>query len=372
MIRKIQNLLGNKKAPEPEFVEWCSEKPQLTTNLEYDLNSFRQQNPPPPKNPFEEFFIQISAALKQSVIKKVRIESSTSGPKELKGNGPDYVNYIYLLSVNDLNDKLSISGVAIWSLQLGPNISNLHIKKCKIANLITHSHTNIDLVLEDTDIGRITLMEGSISSLDVNRGSILRIKCGPPGSGNPFKGSVTFKGTFLPTSRHDYLFSGPQPYRNMRHHLKSLENAQMANLFHSVELATERLDDTVPNKIFSYCYAAFSDYGSSAFRPLLWLLATYLISAMLVYFSSGAVIPDPASLSGWKNVLAEGGVRGDISRSLVLALQPIVNPLQIFSVKALLDPRTGWIFVLMIVQSFLSIIWIALAVFAIRRRFKMQ
>lgn len=372
MFRKISALLGWSSPPDEKFVEWCVGSPTVDIGTEFSLERYKSGRVGPGVSE-QQLFDDVSRQLTLSPIRSVSIGVRLSDSRHLVGGAPNYERLIETMTVGDKGKKeLMVSGVAIRNLHLSDRVQSLRIVNCAVGNLIVSPGTSAELIIENTDIGNLILVERSIFSLEMNGGSLLKIGCPPPSERSPFIGSVSFKRVFLPKNRRRYLQCGPQPYRNMRHHLKALENAQMANLFHSAELAVEREDDTRTNKLLSWCYSLFSDYGSSAFRPLAWLIGMYAVSVVVIYLSGGADIAATADLVGWKSALAEERMYSRIVRSLFLALQPIVNPLQIFGTKSLVEPKSGSIFVFMVLQSLLSVIWIALAIFAIRRRFKMQ
>jgi len=236
-----------------------------------------------------------------------------------------------------------------------------------------------------------------VHRLDMRGGCVLNILVPAPETTNPLTGSIAFTGTFFPENRNDYLLEGPQPYRNMRHHLHAIENAQMANKFHSLELAVEREDDTLANKIFSNLYKYFSDYGASTLRPIGWWVGILISFSLLVFSVNGAVRgnSDDAIYTGWKTAFlvnceetkGDGVFEPRLSsrkpvcvdtvskraiRSMYLSIQTMLNPLGIFSTKNVATTSTGWLLPLLLFQGLLSAVFIALMIFAIRRRFKMQ
>jgi len=223
-----------------------------------------------------------------------------------------------------------------------------------------------------SNIGTLRIIAGSLGHYEMQGGSLLNVVCPPPGAGNPFTGTVSFtKDVFFPRERNRYILLGPQPYRNMRYHLRSLENAQMANLIHSAELAVEREDDSWTNWFVSHLYEGMSDFGSSVLRPFLWLLLLYSVSVCAIFYSGGAEVPPLSDLVGWQRTLIDPAW-GEYWRALYLALQPVVNPIGIFGPKWLLIPRYSDLAAWLSLHGFLSLILLALLIFAIRRRFKIQ
>lgn len=214
-----------------------------------------------------------------------------------------------------------------------------------------------------------------VHQLHMKSGCVLNFKCAVPGSTNPFTGSISFKNVFFPKNRKEYLLEGPQPYRNIRHHLRNIENGMMANLFHSAELAVEREDDKPTDKIISYAYELFSDFGSSAGRAIgSWFFLGFLVTFIL-FVSDGAIqaFTEATKYPGWKSFLINYADcwQNDLRRSFYLSFQNMLNPLSLFGIKILLVAKNGWLAIILAIQGLLSAILIALMIFAIRRRFKM-
>lgn len=164
---------------------------------------------------------------------------------------------------------------------------------------------------------------------------------------------------------------GPQPYRNIRSHLTSIGNLTLANFFHSAELAIEREADTFFNRVLSHAYEKLSDYGSSAMLPVLWWFGIGLLSALSIYSVDGAINAfsvDSEYYIGWRESLLNSCPQ----RSLYLSFQSMLNPLGIFGVKVLFVPAYSWLAVMLLIQGLLSAVLIALTIFAIRRRFKIN
>lgn len=199
------------------------------------------------------------------------------------------------------------------------------------------------------------------------------IICPPPKSDNPFTGSVNFKNVFFPEDTKDYLLRGAQPYRNMRHHLTTLENAQMANVFHRLELIIERETDTPINKFISHIYQLLSDFGSSTLRPMLWLLALFVITFLAARYGDGvALAASQTQFTGWRELLLTSNTEHERYRALLFASQNMVNPLGILGIKSLVVAKSGLLAIWAGFHSLLSVILITLFIFAVRRRFKLN
>ncbi|MCW9024780.1 MAG: hypothetical protein OQK73_08855 [Gammaproteobacteria bacterium] len=278
------------------------------------------------------------------------------------------INNFTLYCQGSNTTKLLLTGLRINNLNIDyNNIANLTIENCDIKRLSLGNQCKV--TLKNCHIGQINF--NNVSFLHVEKGFILDFICPVPGSSNPFSGSISLNGTFIPRDTKNYLLTGPQPYRNIRHHLKSIENGQLANFFHSAELAVERENDTVFNKIISHAYESFSDFGASALRPIIWWFTIGFASALLIYYFDGAVNAfslDSDHYTGWRDIL----ICSNGYRSVYLSFQSMLNPLGILGIKSLVIPASGWLVTYLLFQGLLSAILIALMIFAIRRRFKIS
>jgi len=300
------------------------------------------------------------------------------------------VKPVYVLSGEDSGKMGSIYGVTInrpthshqlkfRNMRMGIcNLDGVHgsnepvfIDNCEIGTLNLTSQAKA--VIRNTKIGTLIIKQARL--IDMEGGCVLNIDIDAPGSTDPLTGSVDFVNTFFPRNRKNYLLPGPQPYRNMRHHLRAIENGQMANLFHSNELAVERERDTGMNKFLSYAYQALSDFGSSAFRPIVWWFVIGAFSAIVIFSTNGATPTFGADkYPGWKAMLFADSCDSSTNavKATYLSFSTMLNPLGLMGHRALLVPSTGGIFIMLVFQALLSAILIALIILAIRRRFKMQ
>lgn len=349
-----------KKRPTREFVEWCRGNPPTTTKI---FNA-------------REIHEAIALLKRHSQPIEITIDRTLGAETlVLDGGGIDYRNCITKLTIPDTTIKnLSIENVAIGSLSLEIKTLQVTIRNSAISRLrLLYG----GVVLENCNIGTLALVghpQGLIGTheLTVSGGCILDIECPAPWTPSPFQGPASFSNVFLPRNPVDYLIKGPQPYRNVRSHLRKLENSQGANLFHSAELAMERKTDSRANKVLGFLYETFSDYGSSTLRPLAWLVGLWYLSFLVIFLTDGATQVTGVDYSGWRAVLQEADCWGRFWRAMVLSLQQISSPLTILGAKTLLVAKYTWLASWSVIHSLLSVVLIALFVLAVRRRFKMQ
>lgn len=358
--------------PEKSFVEWCKIPPSSTSAHSLRLERRGGEAPFLDKD-VEDFF--------EGVYKK--LATSPDSIVDILFIGPfaafqssflartSYKQYIgtFTIAWNSLR-SLTLDSFHISNLTITGN-HQVKLKNCKIRTLFINSG-GAELELQNTYIGKLVLAQGALKRFNMYGGGISHIDIPPPRSPNPFTGPVWFSETWFPTDR--YVLDAAQPYANMRHHLRSLENVRMADLFHTLELKTERCKETWTNKVFSRLYEIFSDYGSSILRPALWLfLLGTLVSYILIAFD-GAVPTNELrqGASGWQTALLGDDYYSRGLRGFYLAFYSIIHPLGVFGGQPILVASTPWLSTLLVIEGIFSATLIALMIFALRRRFKLQ
>jgi len=325
--------------------------------------------------PAEKFFQSIEASLIGKAPAPIAAVFNANVEGNRKITGPDTPSGGHIQSLTFHGSiTLTLSGLSIKTLDIRGHGVQIRANNCAIGELIVSAQgVNAEIRLNQCSVGTLRVVPGALGHYEMRGGCLLNVACPPPGPSNPFTGTVSFtKDVFFPRRRNMYILAGPQPYRNMRYHLRRLENAQMANLIHSAELAVEREDDSLMNRILSHLYEWMSDFGSSALRPLVWQGVLFVLSFSLILYSDGAVQASrDTEFVGWQQVLIDPRW-GACARAAYLAVQPLVNPIGIFGPKSVLIPRSAWLAVWLSVAGILGIVLLALFIFAIRRRFKIQ
>src|SRR5258706_2568431 len=375
---RIRELFRLPSKPRKALVAWMREPGDARSATALSLSVIRSARPgdrSPEDWEEEQFFKKIEASLRgEDGPFAATINVGVEAGREYKIVGPDAPSdsYIQSLGLEAGLITLTLSNLSIRTLYVNASAVNLHLNNCNIGELQVQNAREAGIRMDKSNIGTLRVHQTSLGHYEMQGGSLLNVVCPPPGLGNPFTGTVAFtEDVFFPRERDTYILPGPQPYRNLRYHLRALENAQMANLIHSAELAVEREDETWTNQFVSYLYEGMSDFGSSALRPFLWLLLFYALSVCAIFYSDGAEVPPVFDLVGWQRALIDPAW-GEYWRALYLALQPVVNPIGIFGPKVLLIPRYPSLALWLSVHGFLGLILLALVIFAIRRRFKIQ
>jgi len=406
--------------PSEEFLAWdhklfCSTDNAVHLSKEYERHDEELKG-----EDFSKMFVNNVNTLLQGdesfslyLDAKISPDGRGHATNVIDGGEQSFKTYIEVCNINNFDGStLDFRNLSIGILEIvtSPTIVRLRFRNCNISRLTVSkppqndneylSTAPITLNLQDTNIGKLNFEGGTVSEFIMKKGFIIELNCPAPHETNPFSGNVIIQDVFIPASRRDYLPDGvemlssditidginipaihtkykylnAQPFRNFRHHLKSLENTPMSNLFHSLELRAERMTDPLPNKTISYLYDLFSEYGSSILRPFLWLIGFWIASTSLFYFTDGLEnICSKCNLySGWREIFLETGWWPTLSKAMYQSLVNIANPLGIFGVKSFLVPKYGLLVVWSIVHSLFSVAFITLTIFSIRRRFKLQ
>ena len=207
--------------------------------------------------------------------------------------------------------------------------------------------------------------------LEIQRSFVSDIQCPDPKGPNPIQGDVVIKDLVLPNKREHILSGSPQGIRSMKSHLLSLQNVQAARYFHSAEMRLDREADDRLNKIISYFYDYFSDYGSSLWRPVVWIVGSIVVMGMITFWNDSYLLAFSAKeYVGAYSWLVGSELVNRLARACYMATQPLQNPLGIWAGKMLLIPKHVSISIWLVVQALFNIVWIALFVVALRRRFK--
>lgn len=266
----------------------------------------------------------------------------------------------------------NISGALIRDLIIGDEAGPIELERCYVGLMRIRDGVRADIELRHCWIGNLVLGEEALARLSVTGGSIRAIESPPPHRGNPFVGSVTISDVVMPTTPKSLLLKGPQTYSNLRSHLEKLGNVPAANLMRARELATERHYERGLTRLVNWIYEFFGDHGLRAGRPLAWAFLAYGVAfALVVGLDGGKWSPDATLYFGWRTVLTEQALYGDIARSAFLCLQSIINPFGIFGPRSLVVPGTVTGQAILAVQGLFTDLMLFLTILGIRRRFKL-
>ena len=248
----------------------------------------------------------------------------------------------------------------------------------KITNVITETLSIYNcpaasFEIRDCSIGTLVLQRRCARNFDVSGGIILDIDAPSPDEENPFRGSVYFDESVQLPKESGRLLKGPQTYRNLRAHIAKLENAPMVSLFHRLEMIIDRERESRFERFLSRCYSALSSYGSSSLTPVLWLVLLMLVSFSVIFNLGGAIldVDHLIELKGWRLALHGEDAAAQAHRAIALVVQSTANPVGIFGARGPLVASNGWLAVWLFLHGLLSTLFIALFIFAVRRRFKM-
>ena len=362
--------------PDLDFIKWCATALPENANVIF-RSSDGANNNPLSNQQSTAFFENIARVLNTSDDSNstvdIIIDYSLSSPCSIAARSLSSKHTISHFHLHGgITEPLKLDSLYISELLFaGGNVTKVKIENSKITTLRIAGPLS-ELDIRNTYIGKLVIHPGCLKRCYMQSGGISQLDIEPPGSANPFTGSIWFANTWFPTEKD--MPQGAQPYRNMRHHLRSLSNMQMADLFHVLELRTERRQETLTNKAISYIYDLFSDFGASILRPILWLLLLGVLVSYILITWDGA-IPTRAlesSAVGWQTTLLGDGIAAPISRGFYLSFYSIIHPLGLFGGQPVLVASTQWFSSLLIIEGIFSATLIALTIFALRRRFKLQ
>jgi|GEM_PF-4744142 len=247
---------------------------------------------------------------------------------------------------------------------------NLILSDCFIGHLQVYEDAAAHLSITNCWFGTITLAKASIRHLEIERGGALSVVTPSADSPNPFTGPVVIRDMYLPREPSGAI--NPQRLRDIRAHLLKLNNILAAGIFHSAELAIDRTLDKWPNKFFSWLYEVMADYGNSASRPLISLVAITAIMTAICLISGNLQVADPKEAVGWKYELLGDAHYNKTLRALVYSISSILNPLGLLQTKPLLVTTSPFSTFTLAILGLLGTLSIGFLVIAIRRRFKLE
>ena len=267
-------------------------------------------------------------------------------------------------TIHNAKIEIILDGKSFYHLQI-QRCKNLELKNCYIKEL-TIGLVDGSISLQNCWIEKLILDGQAKPYTKIADGGILSIRYRKA----DISGDFILSNVYMPRYYIDNLTS-IQDIRYLQKALIGSNNTLAASVLHSVELSLERKYDDIPNKIFGYIYEISSDYGNSTARPLFWLLFFFLLSTVYS-FTTDCLLQGKDDLKGWESELFSASCVGPIQKSLVYALQSILNPLGIFSAKNLLVVNSHSSLLILSIIGLLGTTALALFIISLRRRFKMS
>lgn len=363
--------------PTGHFVSWCREPLPDEPERRFQLSAFLNKERGVIHKSIWQISDAVNSAIKQGKIFDLIIDAELRTQDEIsfKGQLKDKPRTdIRLLRVGSTGGgSICLENLTIYQLVLTSTVP-IKLINCQVARFEIGTGLPVRLISINTSIGFLSLSPTCVNHLDVAGGCILNFSCPPPGSENPFTGHVSFKSVFLPRDTKNYLLESEQPYRSLSHHLHSLHNTTATHLFHTAELVVERERSSWTDNLISYLYQGLCDFGNSILRPFLWWLLLIAVTTFIALHSEGGfVAADPESSHlGWKTALFTNDNWSQLLQAGYGAITTALNPLGIFGTKSVLVAQSPWLAAWLTITGISSAVLIALLIFAIRRRFKMQ
>lgn len=365
-----------------QFEEWCKAPPeypdQAVVSLERIFNDGRHGNLTPDewRHIFQtETNTGVRKGINHLIIKDVanvkNFEIDFPVAERFSPDGQIFTN-VDLVTINEFK-KITISGLNIKEIKIRVGVKNLMLKECCIGR-VHADHDDLSLNIENCQIGRLDLAK--VKHVNAVGGTIRSFISRPPNSNEKsIFGSASFSNVEVPTSKsQSKFFNSSQQLTNLRAQLESLQNVQHSVRFRHLELRAERENDEGFTRFANWLFDIVSRHGSAPARPLGWLLALLMIMIVGTFTFDGAVrgLADDCDYLGWRQVLIGSDRFAALSRSALLALQTIFNPLGILGHRVLVVASTGWVQVPLAAAGLLADFCIVMAILAIRRRFKIS
>ncbi|MDH5328270.1 MAG: hypothetical protein OEZ68_22005 [Gammaproteobacteria bacterium] len=377
MIPLFPNQILENRAKE-EFLDWCKQIPSPPYYDSQIVLSEFLKGKTTSNDPFSEFVLEVSNNYYDQITLNVKIgrgeyvlsECQTSKSRPMK----------QLAISCGINTKLKLENMYIEHMHI--NLTDLHlvmeITGCKIGeiNILTSNDgRKFSSKISNTFIGKLVLNPDVINNFKIHSGFVGNMECPPPGSNNPFSGSIKFSNnTDFPTKPIDGFIQGAQPYKNIQHHLRALDNNLAADIFHSLEMRMERHYDSRWSNVFNWFYGAISNYGASIGRPILWLVGLFLLTSVAIYGIDGTEkAASDDQYHGWQRKLIDPDKNdARMAKAFYLTASYTVNPLGVFKTKNLVVPKDYLALAISTVYSVFSSASFTLLILAIRRRFKLK
>lgn len=289
------------------------------------------------------------------------------------------INTIFFHSCK-ISNTIHMKNLTADTLELrGLGHINFIIENCSIRNLnIKENGGNKEknIIITNSFINIFNIYSNSITNLKMLGGCIMNIKTPPTHADNPFKGDVIFHKVYFRKNKISGKLTElqSQPYRNLREHLLELDNYKTANTIHAVIQEIDLQYDDVFNKLTGKFYRFASNYGSSPVTAISLVLLIWLSVILLVAVSGGVEMSKFVTDSpvGWYQSMSPDSTYNKLTRGIVLSTQNTFSPFTMLYGRGLVIPSTTTVAFISILQSILSPIFLALFIFAVRRRFRLN
>jgi hypothetical protein len=315
---------------------------------------------------YAQFFDAVQSATGKESVASITFGHGM-GPVENEISLSDKDHPIASIQINR-SGTFAFRNVRVSNIQVNAHNVTLILENCSVGRVYLYPGIQAKIKVKQSTLGMLRIDAGGCRALTIRGGHVLDLGLPPADGDNPFVGDVKISGVTFPVRSYKAQLATGQVYRNMQAHLADLKNFPLRDEFHAIEMALER--NTNPwafHSFVSFAYDLFARYGLSASRPLLWLFFLTAVSAIL----SGALGFGVCQLDqkfGWRQELEDGS----FYCGFLLGMTPLTNPLGLFSKDPIAVAKTWYWAAWLTVQGFLSAILIALALLAIRRKFRTQ
>lgn len=298
------------------------------------------------------------------------------GDEDFALSGEDYdrqfIENLVLTNGSEV-PKYVFSGLRIYNVRICQN-HHVTFENCQLGTvLLDGGNDGANVSFMDCRIRELKLSENCARMLHLKDTTVLGVTCPPAGTRNPFLGSAKFENAVFSTD--EKVRSDVQQYRNLRHHLMSLQDLDAAGLVQRVVLIAEReLSPSKWYRFFSRGYEGLSDFGNSVARPLGWWAFGLAGTILLIFFLDGSTLHQDLKLpeGSWHNNLIQPGNLGEFYRAAILALDAWTGPFGVIFGQDVVAAKTVLASILTTIARLLSTTLFALFILALRRKFRMS
>lgn len=361
------------------FREWCRVDKHATNSISVSQLKQEFASDSDGCSTFDEYLPRKAAGKARNKRSIIKLNFDDSDRAQLQLDADDYKEFAtHDLKIEILQGprEIILTGFRILNLHLAPYVGvTLCIHRCEIAALVISNHSNSAIELTDTWVGRATFSQGSCRSFSIERGGIWGLSTPPPSDENPFLGDVLIDSdVFLPRVAGRYFIDDPQEYRNLRHHLTSLNNVPAAQIVHAAELAMERQRSSKFTRFLSTGYEWITDYGTSPERALKAFCLGWFANFCVLVISRGGFLRwlTQLSVSPAENWLPSAYLFERAARQVGAALQLTVNPTAALGPSGISADLMSYGSILLTPIAVYSATVIALFIFAVRGKFRLR
>ena len=261
----------------------------------------------------------------------------------------------------------------------GAFLGSLYFEDCWIASLEIEAHASalpvLRVSLSRCYICDLNIKPNGCTTFSMTKGGIRGLNC--PTTSQPSPVTNLFEIDEAVALHQEPKHVAPEQiggYRDLLFHIRSRSSPLTQQLVNAAVLRLERKGDPGFLRSANFCYWVFSAYNTRPERPLVWMLFSVIICSYVAFALDLTTITRGCGGQeiSWVTTLCDQSVQGKAIRSLVLAVNSLMNPFGVFSDTALIKSRTVSFNFVLIMIGLLNLVWVTLTIFSIKTRFSVK